>query len=232
MLSDFSTKVCKCCCSIVSLLSYSLIFGCSNNVHEHLSIYGTGTQRLLFSLQCACFSFSFSYPTHSANAAFPHGLPHITQILLLTWKMAHCANHKGMRKRIPSLPTSAVLCYLLTVSLFILLYLIFLVRPTFSILSISTSVQPPRPWHCLYKLCNLFLFTLNVVKRFGGTHIREWEKPSGAWMDELSGSQNCVDDPDFMQAKTGKYKSLPTQPPKGDSHVRKIPRMGVKEEKQ
>lgn len=48
------------------------------------------------------------------------------------------------------------------------------------------------------------------------------------WMDELSGSKNCVDDPDFMQAQMGKYQSLPTQLPKGDSHV-KNPRMGVKE---
>lgn len=42
-----------------------------------------------------------------------HGLPYLTQILLLAWKIAHCAKHKGLRREMPVLPTTSVSGYLL-----------------------------------------------------------------------------------------------------------------------
>lgn len=72
---------------------------------------------------------------------------HLTQILLLTWKIAHCAAHKRLEREMSCMPTPAVLGYLLTLALlFILLYFIFHILPC-PPLFIWTTSQPLRAKH-------------------------------------------------------------------------------------
>lgn len=141
----------------------------------------------------------------------PHWLSwasHLTQILLLTWKIAPCATHKGLQRGMSGMPTPAVLGYLLTLaSLFILPYFIFhvllpesfLVHP-FHFIPLPTTIQVGQ--------LQLQLSTVNTAKRFVmETQLKQWTLGQSllglGWMDELSGNQLCDERPRLHAGSDG-----------------------------
>lgn len=146
--------------------------------------------------------------------------------------MTRCANHKGPRRGMPALPTTAVLGYLLTVtSLFILPYFIFLVSPVSSTPSLSTTLTALET-RAPYRFYTLLLSAVITAKRFvTEAQLRKWALGQSlvgpGWMNELSGSQPGDERPRLHAGSDGGDISSRQPHSKRGIHVRTTPRMDV-----
>ena len=144
--------------------------------------------------------------------------------------MAGCATHKGLRRGVPGLPTSAVLGLTVHLSSFCLI-------PFPCLTSLAWSppplpLQPPySPWSQStiqtgqFQLCALLFSTVNMVKRFV-IEARLRQQALGqslagpACMNELSGSQFCDKRPRLHAGSDGGDIGSCQPHSKRGSHVR------------